>query len=249
MQRTTIPEYFSAISERLQRQAQSMTPIITHHGEKGDNDHAWFTDLVRQYIPSRFGVDTGFVVNVNSDIGPQSDILILDTHNNTPLCSEKVFRVCPIEMVLGLIEFTRNLTKKKLIQELGKIATVRALARTKCYRKGFQNGAEWLRPRSYIVGLKSDITIEHIQEEVNKIDDNDRPNGILLINDDTLYLRHPKTLTFTKYNKDSLFHFLAILRDQISTFPTGLVDLGKYVPAVAEILKEPEVEPPKLAVE
>src|SRR5437870_11243278 len=113
LRRTDLPTYFRGLSDRLENQAKAMTPVIVHSGEMGDNDHHWFADLLRQYLPLRYGVDTGFVVNCDSDKGSadffkadgksrvqdpyisnQMDILLLDVMHNAPFCSERS-RVCP----------------------------------------------------------------------------------------------------------------------------------------------------------
>jgi|GEM_PF-4218983 len=150
--RTDLNGCFQGISERLQTQATLLTPVIVHSGEMGDNDHSWFADFLRQYFPRRFGVDTGFVVNCDSDkgsadffaakegpravdknIGPQSDILLLDVLYNTSFCIEKTFTVCPVEMVIATIEVTRLLTNAKLREDLEKIARVRELSKKKAF--------------------------------------------------------------------------------------------------------------------
>ena len=28
-----------------------MSPVIVHSGEMGDNDHLWFAEFLRQYLP------------------------------------------------------------------------------------------------------------------------------------------------------------------------------------------------------
>jgi hypothetical protein len=54
----------------MKMQVDLMTPVIVHSGEMGDNDHLWFADFLREYLPSKVGIDTGFVVNQESDKGP-----------------------------------------------------------------------------------------------------------------------------------------------------------------------------------
>ena len=73
--RTGLSGYFKGISQRIQTQVSVMSPVIVHSGEMGDNDHQWFAELLRQYLPQRIGVDTGFVVNCDSDKGVGGDSL------------------------------------------------------------------------------------------------------------------------------------------------------------------------------
>jgi len=222
--RTDLSGYFTEISRRLQTQVEVLTPIIDHPGEMGDNDHLWFADLLRKHLPARIGVDTGFVVNCESDaksrewfektadhrqpdegIGPQSDILLLDVLENAPLCPELAFRVCPIEMVLGVIEVTRNLDAAKLRKDLAKLQRVRALAAPgkKRYAEGSDHPGNALRPRAYVVGLKSSVSSAEIKGQVEAIDDDLRPNALLLL-DRALYIRRPYTTEIYEVTSDIL---------------------------------------------
>jgi hypothetical protein len=252
--RTNISGYFNEVSRRLRKQAEIMTPIVVHHGEMGDNDHLWFAELLRKHLPTRIGVDTGFVVNYESDknsmvwfattkdhratdesIGPQSDILLTDVHGNAPLCPELAFRVCPVEMVLGVIEVTRLLDTAKLVADLQKIQRVRALAHHK--KKRYVGPVPMsLRPRAYLVGIDSDLELKSIVEQLKKIDDDLRPNAILLLNK-ALYVRRAYSLDFMKVEKDILFQFIALLRVQIGSFPVGQTDLSAYLSPVAELVE------------
>lgn len=254
--RTTLSGYFKEISRRLQAQVEVMTPVISHRGEMGDNDHEWFAKLLRRYMPNRIGIDTGFVVNFESDarcrdgseqeisggdngIGPQSDILLVDVLENAPLCSEESFRVCPVEMVLGVIEITRKLDAAKLAEDLEKIARVRALGAPDKKRYGTlsRDAARRLRPRAYLVGLKSSVSFEQIRQQVAAMEDDLRPNAVALL-DKALYVRRPFTVDFYEVTEDVLFQFLAVLRLQTESFPLGTTDLRAYVPAVASLLSE-----------
>jgi hypothetical protein len=256
--RTDISGYFKEISRRLEAQVAILTPIITHAGEMGDNDHLWFAELLRKQMPARIGVDTGFVVNSESDaksqewfnttvdhraedesLGPQSDILLLDVLENAPLCSEQAFRVCPVEMVLGVIEVTRKLDAPKLAADLAKISRVRKLAAPdkKKYSVVQSGDPQSLRPRAYIVGFRSTISFDEIKSQISAIDDDLRPNGVLLL-DKALYIRRPFTTDFYEIKTDILYQFIAMLRFAIETFPLGNTNLGAYLPGVASLLAD-----------
>lgn len=248
-ERTSLSGYFAEISRRLQAQAAVLSPVVPHYGQMGDNDHLWFADLVRQYLPGRFGIDTGFVVNSScgkevpstpersfedgprikeTHISPQIDMLLLDTFENAPLHSEKAFRVCPVEMVLGAAEVTRNLTRKKLRTDLRKLAHVRGLADPKLLKfRG--KGVRGLRPKAFIIGLKGDVKDKDIKAEVAEIPDELRPNVIAIL-DRAIYIRRPETIEFAKATDDVLFRCLATIRQAVEIHPVGRADLNAYLP-------------------
>lgn len=248
--RTSLATYFNEIARRVQLQAELLTPVVVHRGEMGLNDQLWFVELLRKYLPSRIGIETGFVVNFESDkksvdwansaadkrkpdygIGPQSDILLTDVLHNAPLCAELAFKVVPIEMVLGTIEITRSLTLDKLREDIAKIARVRELATPgkKRYAWVDDESARQLRPRGYIVGIKSSVTLDHIRTELDPIHDDLRPNGFLLL-DKALYIRKPYTLDFYEVKENQLYQFIAIMRSHVESFPLGRTELRSYLP-------------------
>ena len=240
--RLTIPQYFSGIANKLKNQTTSLTPISRHSGDKGDNDHAVFAEILRDYLPTRIGIDNGYVINSLSDIaetdpnhakykiGPSSDILLGDYLENSPLSTEKAFKVLPIEMVLGTIEVTRYLDSTKLADDLDKLARVRRLAEVKeYYPNGLETGADRLRPRAYVVGFESAISENEIIKQFMNIDDDLRPNAILLL-DRALYVREPYKTRVVRVETDQLFHFISLLKLQIESFPLGRANLSKYLP-------------------
>jgi hypothetical protein len=243
--RTDLPGYFQGISQRLELQVQLMTPVVVHSGEMGDNDHGWFADLLRQYLPQKYGVDTGFVVNHESDkgsadffatsgkprtqdpfISPQMDILVLDVLHNAPFCSEKTFKVCPIEMVLGAIEVTRDLDGAKLNQDCDKLCRMRGLAKDKKYSGGVCLRWDW--PITFAVGLTSSLSEDTLLHVVRNYPNAMRPDGIFLL-DRAFYWFHNFGRDFHRIEEDRLFHFIAVLQQTLGKMPGYGVDLQAYL--------------------
>ena len=252
MPRTELAEYWKEISEVMKRRVATLTRVITHNSEMGDNDCSWFAKILENSLPFRIRVDTGFVINsktdsdpTNNPISPQCDILLVDRETNAPFCSEKVFRVFPIEMVLGLIEVTRNLQSTKLAEDLEKVQRLRKLSDQKVYRGRYtyENEANYhsrlklikdLPPRCYIVGLASSISKENIQGQVAEIDDRYRPNGILLLDKDILYVRQPQSDLFDTYSSDAFFRFICMVRQHIEFLPVMETNLEFYLPRITD---------------
>lgn len=254
--RIDLKGYFKGISDRLEIQVKLMTPVIVHSGEMGDNDHAWFARFLRQYVPQRIGIDTGFVVNCDSDkgsaeffsanagprtqddsIGPQSDILLLDTHFNAPFCVEESFRVCPVEMVLGTIEVTRSLTTSKLEKDLKKIARVRELAKNRRFAHFDHERPDSRTLFGFLVAFESNVAEDKLHSTIEAIDPELRPHGVLVLNQGL----HTWLDKSYKLKDDSLFKFLALLRKLLEQQPLGSADLFAYIPPMAELF------PPKHA--
>lgn len=249
--RTDLKGYFQGISQRLDVQASLMTPVIVHSGEMGDNDHGWFSDFLRQYLPQRIGIDTGFVVNCDSDkgsaeffaanggartqdknIGPQSDILVLDVLNNAPFCVEKSFRVCPVEMVLATIEVTRKLTMSKLHDDCDKIGRVREMSERKRFSHFDHENPEGRELYGFLVAFESDIEEKTLIDTIQKLAPNRRPVAVLIVNKALYTWFGEKQFILPDA---SLFKFLALVRRLVEGLPLGSTDLYTYLPPMAHI--------------
>lgn len=247
--RTDLPGYFKGISRRLELQVELMTPVIVHSGEMGDNDHVWFADLLRQYLPQKFGVTTGFVVNRKSDqgsadfflkgerrtqdpfISPQMDILALDVLHNAPFCVEKTFTVCPVEMVLGAVEVTRDLDAVKLRADCLKLSRVKELAGDKCYSSGRSDACRH-RPVTFAVGLTSSLSLDAIREVQAGFAVPLQPDGVFLL-DKAVYLFNYQGLGLIEIEDNRLYHFIAFLRQLLERMPVGSANLQAYLPSTA----------------
>jgi hypothetical protein len=257
MPRMSLPGYFKGLSDRLESQVKTMTPVIVHSGEMGDNDHLWFADLLRQYLPLRYGVDTGFVVNCESDrgsadffkadakprdqdphISSQMDTLLLDVMHNAPFCVEKTFKVCPVEMVLGAVEVTRDLDKQKLKDDVNKLAKLKELAEKKRYlnceftqdqEKREEEDIYYQRPLACVVGLGGSLSKEAVQEVADECEPGRKPDIVFLLNKALYYIRDDGQV-MSEVQSDHLYQFIAIVRHRLDLHHCDSVDLSAYLP-------------------
>jgi len=80
---------------------------ITHAGEKGRSLEAEVTSILRAFLPTEYGLGTGFIVFHTPD-GPrlsrQLDIIIYDALRSGPIVRLSTCDVFPLEAVYGCIE-------------------------------------------------------------------------------------------------------------------------------------------------
>jgi hypothetical protein len=103
-------DYFRALQTILELQAQVLTKVLPHAGERGDNDDERFKAFLRRTLPHRYSIGTGFLVssNVESKPSAQTDIIIFDEFTNSPLFRELSASVFPVEIVFATIEVKGN---------------------------------------------------------------------------------------------------------------------------------------------
>jgi hypothetical protein len=68
---------------------------ITHNGRMGEVNEQLFIDVLRRYLPRRYGVEQGIVIDSNGNTSDQIDIVIYD-HQYPLRCSRR----CPTAIFL-----------------------------------------------------------------------------------------------------------------------------------------------------
>lgn len=115
-----IPQYFKAEEEVLNARLKCIRAAINHSGEKGRSVEHYIMELIRDFLPSEYGLDTGFIMYHTSiednkiDISSQIDIIIYDALRSGPIMNLGSCRVYPIESVYGYIEVKTSIGSTKL---------------------------------------------------------------------------------------------------------------------------------------
>ncbi|MGU3394073.1 DUF6602 domain-containing protein [Priestia sp. D51] len=92
---------------------------LNHSGEFGIYREELVRNFLRQFIPMNLGITTGFIIDDNSKVSTQCDVIIYE-ENYTPLDKEAPF--IPVETVVAVGEVKSTLTTTGLKQALKKLA-------------------------------------------------------------------------------------------------------------------------------
>lgn len=115
-----------ALADRLELSAKS----ITHNGVMGEVNELHFIEVLKKYLPRRYEVSQGIVIDANGSTSDQIDIIIFD-HQYTPtLLDQQAHRFIPAEAVYGVFEVKQTISKAHLEYAADKAESVRRLERT-----------------------------------------------------------------------------------------------------------------------
>src|SRR5258708_350975 len=89
-----IATYWTGIERSLSHRLESVREYLKHPSS-GINAEHYFRELLHDYLPRRFSVEPGFVVNTKGDKSDFIDALIVDTANIAPLSAEPTFKIFP----------------------------------------------------------------------------------------------------------------------------------------------------------
>lgn len=106
------------------------TGSIDHPGVKGGvNEEHWIA-ILRAYLPNRYQVDTGIVIDSLGGRSDQMDVVVFDRQYTPTMLDQKSHRYIPAEAVYAVLECKPQLDKGHLGYAGDKAASVRRLKRT-----------------------------------------------------------------------------------------------------------------------
>jgi hypothetical protein len=138
-----LAKYWSGIHKALDNRLRSARELLRHPAS-GVNAELYFRQMLTEYLPRRFAVESGFVVNAAGERSDFMDVLLVDAVNIAPLSAEPGFKVFPAEAILGAIEITSSPQSKvrrsgfthpisKMADDVLKLARLREIAREREY--------------------------------------------------------------------------------------------------------------------
>jgi hypothetical protein len=128
--RINIEKLFAALDEEMRLKLSSKIDEIYHPTARGDESELNWIGLLKAYLPERYTVDSGFVVDHSGKISEQIDIIIYDRHF-TPFIfkGERVVYI-PAEGVYAIFEVKPQFNKKNYDYAVKKLKSVKSLKRT-----------------------------------------------------------------------------------------------------------------------
>ncbi|EJL6550125.1 hypothetical protein QXB71_004125 [Vibrio cholerae] len=125
-----LKQSFSMQQQVLQCQLAMSSATITHNGTMGEVNELYFIEIIRKYLPDRYAVDTGIVIDSNGKTSDQIDVIIFDNQYTPTLLDQQGHRFIPAESVYAVLEVKPKIDKGYLEYAAQKAESVRTLHRT-----------------------------------------------------------------------------------------------------------------------
>lgn len=121
---------FVDVQAELALKVKRANQSIEHAGTKGAVNEDHWIDILRAYLPNRYEVATGFIIDSQGGRSEQIDIVIFDRHFTPTLLDQQKHRYIPAEAVYGVLESKPHFDKDYFEYAGQKAASVRKLHRT-----------------------------------------------------------------------------------------------------------------------
>ncbi|RQR34807.1 DUF6602 domain-containing protein [Burkholderia sp. Bp9142] len=121
---------FINVQEQLRLSLMQAQLSIAHPGTQGDVTEGHWIDVLRAYLPKRYEVASGLVIDSTGGRSHQIDVVIFDKHFTPTLLDQQNHRYIPAEAVYAVFEAKPDIDKSYLTYAGEKAASVRRLIRT-----------------------------------------------------------------------------------------------------------------------
>lgn len=122
-----ISQYYQGIVQQLRSEVDSINSLFHHQGVKGSGNEAVLRELLTKFIPKRFGIGTGVVIDRDGTQSRQCDIVIFDALLYPSLLSLSNVHFFPVDIVYATIEVKTTLTSSSMKEALANITSVKQL--------------------------------------------------------------------------------------------------------------------------
>lgn len=150
MKEVNLSNIFHSIAVKLKEDYDELAKLIPHAGESGTGKEDAVKQLLREYLPERFGVDSGFVFDAAGHCSCQTDIVIYDRFVAPKFKIVGNRYVYPCECVVAVGEVKTFLDNRQMADALKKIASVKLLDRTGYGQNKIRMGYHYKMDNEYL---------------------------------------------------------------------------------------------------
>lgn len=129
-----LSEILTAAEAGVYAAYQESAAGFAHKGNRGDSRELALRESLQRWLPDRFGIASGEVIDAIGSRSGQIDILIWDQTKNSPLLTHDGLVVLPVEAVLATVEVKSWLDDAAVQMVAGSVHKLRALR---------PNGSPW----------------------------------------------------------------------------------------------------------
>lgn len=149
---------FRATTEIMLAKLQGARSLTRHPTVRGDGTEKEWRNTLEQFLPNRFAVDPGIIVDSRGGVSDQIDLVIHDRHFSPTFWTIDGTLFLPAECVYAVLEVKPEINKTYIDYAADKAASVRRLFRTSGLVPQLAQTATRVQPRRILAGIVADRT-------------------------------------------------------------------------------------------
>ncbi|MFH0925960.1 MAG: DUF6602 domain-containing protein [bacterium] len=237
---------FKNACEEMKSKFNSTKASIIHSSTKGGTTEDVWISWLKNYLPNRYEVNRGVVIDSTGHQSLQQDIIIFDRQYSPLIYRQEKTVFIPVECVYAVVEVKTELTKEEIEDAGKKISSIRKLYRLPSQWIKHAGGEYKPKPRGrifgYIVASSSTWSEKSAWDKIEKYLPTKKEEAIdggCIVNMgafSTQLGNKNNSLRYTASKDQSLFAFLGLLFEDIKSLATVPPwDLGNYSSFVSNI--------------
>lgn len=242
-----LEKLFASIAEEMASSFKTMASV-SHAPTRGGGHEAIWGNWLKKYLPQRYAVEPGFIIDSKGIQSLQQDLIIFDRQYSPLLLNKDEVLFVPAEAVYAVVEVKSNLTPAELRDAIKKIASSKELLRTPAQAVTHAGGVFAPRERGPILGYvvagtsswKGKVRMESLAKVAGAAPGILDGGCILDAGAFSVQSTDQKTAIRSVDGKQALFGFLALLVEDLK--PLGTTppwDLGLYSSTSRALRREP----------
>lgn len=122
-----VQRIYDGLNEKLNSDFLRITSQIPHSGVKGSERERVLIEFLEIYLPKKYSVTSGHIINQDNLSSKQCDIIIYDSFVCPPLYSSKGYQIVPHTAVVAVIEVKSILYKTSIYDAVENIEAAKKL--------------------------------------------------------------------------------------------------------------------------
>lgn len=239
-----INNLFIGLQKQMLLKLTNNEQIIIHPTAKGDTTELNWIEWLTKYLPKRYTVDKGFVIDNEGSISQQIDLIIYDRQYCPFIFEQDEVKYIPAESVYAVFEVKPNLNAKHIKYACEKAESVRILKRTTTPIAG-ATGSITAKPlHNIICGLLTTKSSWEVKNEAKNLEKNldcninKRLDIICSINTNSYsiqYLQDKIDLETSVNNETLIFLFIKLFSALQKIGNPPAIDILSYAKAIKSI--------------
>jgi hypothetical protein len=119
--------YYDGVVQKIQAEIDYINRLIGHKGETGRSNERILVDLLLKFLPKRYSVGSGIIIDKDGNRSRQIDVIIYDAHFHPELFAQGTTILFPVDIVYMTIEVKTTFNKETIRQSIENIASVKQL--------------------------------------------------------------------------------------------------------------------------
>jgi hypothetical protein len=118
---------FDGIAHQMMLDFDQIKQSIIHKGEQGSQREETLKQFLLQYLPKKYGIGSGEIINSSNQVSRQCDLVIYDSSESPLLLIREGYQLFPVESVIATIEVKSTLNQRSISEIVNNMASVKSL--------------------------------------------------------------------------------------------------------------------------